>query len=79
MDPWLERWASALGERPVSAEEFGAMLRLSRRVAHGVERRLAPLSAFVAGLHIARRVAEGADPADALGEIEKAADALLPE
>jgi hypothetical protein len=79
MDAWLDRWTTALGERPVTAEELAAMLRLSRRVAHGVERRLAPLSTFVAGLHVGRRVAEGADPADALAEIEGAADGLLPE
>jgi uncharacterized protein DUF6457 len=79
MDEWLDRWATALGERSVSAEEFGAMLRLSRRVAHGVDRPLAPLSTFVAGLHVGRRMAEGVDPADALDEIEKAADTLLRE
>ncbi|HCO02335.1 MAG TPA: hypothetical protein DIT48_03000 [Actinobacteria bacterium] len=54
------------------------MLKLSRQVAHGVERKYAPLSTFVAGMHIARRVAEGATEDEALAEVVRAAQALLP-
>lgn len=79
MDEWLDRWTEALGERPASKEEIGAMLRLSREVAHGVERKLAPLSTYIAGVHVGRRVAEGADAAEALAEVRAAADRLLPE
>jgi len=79
MDEWLDRWANALGERAVSGEEVGAMLRLSREVAHAVERRLAPLSTYLAGIHVGRRLAEGATPAEALTEVRRAADALLVE
>ena len=79
MDDWLDRWAEALGERPVRSEEIGAMLRLSREVAHGVERKLAPLSTYLAGIHVGRRAAEGAGFADALEEIKAAAATLLPE
>jgi len=76
---WLGRLASELGERRPSREEIGTMLRLSRRVARGVERKLAPLSTFVAGMHVARRTAEGATPDEALREVERAVTALAPE
>jgi Domain of unknown function (DUF6457) len=78
MDDWLERWAEELGERPLTNEEIGAMLRLSREVAHGVERKLAPLSTYLAGIHVGRRMAEGASEADALAEVLAAGDRLLP-
>ncbi len=76
---WLDRFAASLGERAPAREEIGAMLRISREVAHGVERKLAPLSTFVAGMHIGRRIAEGADRDQALGEVEEAVSALVPE
>jgi hypothetical protein len=78
MEDWLEEFARALGDRPPSREELGAMLRLSRQVAHGVERKFAPLSTFVAGMHVARRVTEGATEEEALAEVLAAAKALLP-
>jgi hypothetical protein len=76
---WLEAFARALGERSPSREEIGSMLRLSRNVARGVERKMAPLSSFVAGLHVGRRSAEGADPLAALREVEDAASGLVPD
>lgn len=76
---WLEAFARALGERPPSREEMGTMLRLSRVVAHGLERKMAPLSTFVAGMHMGRRTAEGADPQEALREVQDAAAGLVPD
>jgi hypothetical protein len=76
---WVDAFAEALGEPAVDREAIGAMLRLSRDVAHGVERKVAPVSTFVAGMHVGRRLAEGASPADALREVEAAASAALPE
>ena len=79
MDDWLDDFARALGERPLEREEVGAVLALAREVAHGVERRLAPLASFVAGMHMQRRVAEGAGVADVVEEIRAAARTLIPE
>ena len=79
MDEWLDRFASALGERAPEREEIGAMLQLSRAVAHGAERKLAPLSAYIAGIHVGRRAAEGVTVAEALGEIREVARDLLPD
>ena len=74
---WLDRMAEALGEPPVDRSQIGAMLKLSRDVAHGVERKLAPLSTFLAGVHVGRRVASGASPADALKEVLAATSGLI--
>jgi len=79
MDDWLDDFARALGERPLEREELGAVLALARDVAHGVERRLAPLASFVAGMHVQRRVAEGAGVSDAVEEVRAAARTLIPE
>ena len=79
MDDWLDDFARALGERPLEREEVGAVLGLARDVAHGVERRLAPLASFVAGMHVQRRVAEGAGVPEAVAEIRRAASTLIPE
>jgi hypothetical protein len=76
---WLGRLAAELGEQPPGREEIGTMLRLSRDVARGVERKLAPLTTFVAGMHVARRASEGVDRAQALREVEEAVTALVPE
>lgn len=67
----LEQFFAALAERagtpPLSREEAGAILHLTKVVAHGAERPYAPLAAYAAGLAIgaavepnerARRVAE---------------------
>jgi hypothetical protein len=75
---WLDRLAAALGEPPVDREQIGAMLKLSREVAHGVERKLAPLSTFVAGIHVGRRGAEGVDAHNALDEVVQAAGRMIP-
>jgi hypothetical protein len=76
---WLDAFSETLGEPPVGRDVIGAMLRLSRDVAHGVERKLAPMSTFVAGVHVGRRVCEGASPEEALQEVLAAAAAALPE
>jgi hypothetical protein len=74
---WISRLASALGEQPPTREEIGTALRLARDVAHGVERKLAPVSTFVAGMHVARRQAEGGGADVALREVEEAVAELL--
>jgi hypothetical protein len=75
----MDRLADDIGEQPLNQKEIGQVLKLARDVAHGVERKLAPLAAFVAGVHVGRRVAEGASREEALGESLRAATALLPE
>jgi Domain of unknown function (DUF6457) len=79
VDEWIDRFADALGEQPLHPTEVGSMLKLSRDIAHGVERKLAPLSTFLAGLSVGRRTAEGVSRDKALGQVLEVARALLPQ
>jgi uncharacterized protein DUF6457 len=78
-DEWVDRLAGDLGEPPMTSQEIGRVLKLAREVAHGAERKLAPLAAFIAGTHVGRRAAEGASRDAALSEAVRAAAALLPD
>jgi hypothetical protein len=78
MDRWLEELAEALGERPPAADEYGALLRLAREVAHGVERKFAPLSTFLVGAALGRRVAAGEPRGQAFADAVEAALGVIP-
>jgi len=78
MDEWIEAFATALGEEPIEPKEMGALLRVSREVAHRVQRRHAPLSTYLIGLHVGRRVAEGASRGLALDEAIDVTNRVLP-
>ncbi len=78
MDEWLERYASVLGEPPPRPKEVGAILKLSRDVAHGVERKLAPLSSYLVGQHVGRALGTGGDAGRAFREAVEGAESLLP-
>src|SRR5207245_960148 len=78
MNDWLEKLAEALGEPPLTQEETGALLKLAREVAHGVERKLAPPVSFLVGAAVGRRIAEGTPREEAFGEAVRAALALVP-
>lgn len=49
MDDWLDRFADALAVARLGPAEVDAVLDLARDVAHGTERRNAPLATFLAG------------------------------
>lgn len=49
MDPWLDRFADALHLERLDPVEAEALLDLARVVAHGTERRNAPLATYLAG------------------------------
>jgi hypothetical protein len=77
-DDWLRQLTESLGDPALSREETGAILRLARDVAHGVERTLAPLSAFAVGIYLGRRTSEGASRKEALREALAVASTLIP-
>jgi len=79
VDDWIDRLAGSLGEEPISPEELGAVLRLARDVAHGVERKLAPVSTYLAGVHAGRTAAAGGTRAHALRRAVEEAGRLIPE
>jgi hypothetical protein len=63
---WLDRLAQAFELDAPTNEEIAAVLDAARDVAHGVERRITPVSTFLLGMHVERRVAAGASREDAL-------------
>ena len=78
MDEWMDRMALALGEEPLTQPEVGAILKLAREVAHGVERKAAPLATFLAGLHAGTRTGAGVPRQQALARAVEAARDLMP-
>jgi hypothetical protein len=79
---WAVLYAEALdqaigAELSLSADEVEVVLELARLVAHGTERRNAPLAAFLAGRFVQHQVSAGADPDTALGEAVLIARRLL--
>lgn len=65
---WPEQLAEALGEPALTADEVGTLLDVARDVAHGTERRYAPLSTFLLGIALGRR-----DAGDRTVELERLA------
>ncbi|HKP41344.1 DUF6457 domain-containing protein [Mycobacterium sp.] len=78
MDNWLDELARALGEEPLTSSETSRLLDAARDVAHRVERKMTPLSAFVMGCAVGRQLADGSNRADALGRILSQLEAALP-
>jgi uncharacterized protein DUF6457 len=64
---WPERYSAAL-ELELTEAEVETILDLARDVAHATERRFAPVSTYVTGKYVARRVAEGLTSQAALAE-----------
>jgi len=71
-----ERYAEALG-LTLDDHEVEAMLDLARAVAHGSERRFAPLSTYLAGQFVAELVRTGIPRAEALAEAAAIAERAL--
>jgi hypothetical protein len=63
---WLDELAAALGIDPLGPDETSDLLDAAREVAHGVERKVTPLAAFLLGMAAERRVAAGQGRDDAL-------------
>ena len=49
MEAWIDQLAEALGEDTLSPQETAELLEAAREVAHRIERRITPLSAFLLG------------------------------
>ena len=79
MDAWIDQLAEALGEDTLSETETSRLLLVARDVAHGVERRITPLSTFLLGAAVGRSLAGGANRVDALQAALDTVHSLLPE
>jgi hypothetical protein len=71
-----DRFAEALGLR-LTEEEAEAVLDLARRVAHGTERRFAPLSTYLAGQFVTELVRTGVPTGEALAEVTAIAERAI--
>ena len=71
-----ERYAEALG-LALAADEADTVLDLARVVAHGSERKFAPLSSYLAGQYVAQRARAGVPPSQALAEAVAIAERTL--
>jgi len=78
MDNWIDDLARSLGEEPLTAAETAQLLDTARDVAHRVERKFTPLSTFVIGCAIGRRLADGADRTETLRALLDQVEAALP-
>jgi hypothetical protein len=78
MNNWIDELARALGEEPLTADETARLLDAARDVAHRVERKMTPLSTFVIGCAVGRKLADGADRTETLGALLSQVAALIP-
>ena len=78
MSDWTDRLAETLGVATLDAEQQTSLLNASREIAHRVERKETPLSAYVLGVAAGTRIAAGADAATALRDVVDVLLAALP-
>ena len=77
---WTNDYAQALtsaADKEISIPDEESVLDFTRRVAHGSERKNAPLATFLAGWYVGTRVATGIDPEVAWQEAAQLGDGLL--
>jgi hypothetical protein len=77
---FTRNYAQTLTEAAGQAIEIpneDAILDFTRRVAHGSERKHAPLATFLAGWYVGTRVAAGMDPTEAWEAAARLGDDLL--
>ena len=80
MNEWLNELADGLGEPRITGQELGEVLKIARDVAHEVERRFAPVSAFLIGVAVGQRVlSEGTSREEAFRSAVAATRELLPQ
>jgi hypothetical protein len=76
---WIDRLAETLAQEPLTAEETSTLLATARSVAHRVERRITPLSAFLLGCAVGQGLQDGtATRAELIRETVRQLEALLP-
>jgi len=76
---WTARLAAELGVETMTPQTQVALLSIAREIAHGTERRYAPLASFIAGRYAELAVRQGRDVGTALREVSDAVQRLLGE
>ena len=74
---WIARLAAELDVEPLTLQRQAAVLALARDVAHGTERKYAPLASFVAGCYVQRALHDGRNADEALADVSAAVARLL--
>lgn len=76
---WIDRLAETLAQEPLTGEETSTLLVAARTVAHRVERRITPLSAFLVGCAVGQGLQDGtATRPELVRETLAQLEALLP-
>jgi aryl-alcohol dehydrogenase-like predicted oxidoreductase len=75
---WLDRLAETFELDAPTNQETAAVLDAARDVAHRVERKITPVSTFLLGMDVERRVSAGASREEALTSAIAALRATLP-
>lgn len=76
---WIDRLAETLAQEPLTGEETSTLLAAARTVAHRVERRITPLSAFLVGCAVGQGLQDGtATRPELVRETLAQLEALLP-
>jgi hypothetical protein len=78
VDGWIDELAGVFGQEPLSDVETRGLLGVSRDVAHRVERKETPLAAFLLGLGVAQRIAQGETRDAAIVRSIERIEAMLP-
>jgi hypothetical protein len=78
MNNWIDELARSLGEAPLASTEMTQLLDVAGDVAHRVERKMTPLSTFVIGCAVGRKLASGVDRTEALNATVTQLEGLLP-
>jgi hypothetical protein len=78
MDSWIDELARDLGEEPLTSAEITQLLDAASNVAHRVERKMTPLSAFVMGCAVGRKLSDGVDRAEAIDATLTRLESRLP-
>lgn len=79
MESWIDQLATALGEEPASVAETSEILTVARDVAHRVERKITPVSTYLLGIAVGRRLAAGEDRRPALEDRASVLRSALPD
>ena len=78
MSTWTDALAEALDVSPLGEDEAERLLDASRDVAHRVQRKVTPLTAFLVGTAVGEAVARGTTAGDALDDALATVARLLP-
>lgn len=74
---WVARLAGELGIDALTLQSQASVLAIAREVAHGAERKYAPLASFIAGRYVERAASAGDDVDEALRDVSAAVARLL--